>query len=381
MARLRLLPVWIVLLLSFPPLPLPVTAHAADPSPAAASPVPPPAVDNGPTVLDSVPSVAEKVDRSHDYVGREFERSVTWFDDLFGDSDYEGPVTKGNILLWGNEVRWENGAGVKYHPFLRGRIHLPKLSRKIKVAISEENREEAASPNPSEPGTPTAYAYREAVTLRAVNTELRYYLLDSKEGYAFLAAGTRLTWPPETFVRGRILRRFLLRDNSFLSPSATPFWQDRIGFGATPQLEFGVPFLGDHLFLWTNSATFYANRAGIPWGSEVSFIRALAPTTVVALDLGARGSTKPEPFPDQYAMITNRYRVRVRYRRPILRPWLFVELAPEAGWKKDGDGPRLFVPAFTFRLDLSTEGYRPSPPQPAHGAVPPAVAPGEAAPR
>jgi hypothetical protein len=191
-----------------------------------------------------------------------------------------------------------------------------------------------------------------------VNTELRYYAQDTKAGYAFLAVGSRFVWLPETFVRARFLWRHLLVDNTFITPSVTPFWQDHIGFGVTPQLDIGHPFAHDYIFLWSNSATLYKKRSGFLWGTEVSLSRILSPVTAIAFAVGANGSTKPGADADRFNMAANNYKATFRYRRNFYRPWLFLELIPEANWARVEAAGREVIPAFTVRLEINSEGPR-----------------------
>jgi hypothetical protein len=224
--------------------------------------------------------------------------------------------------------------------------------------IFQENREEAVAPVPSDPGTPVVNTPTTANALRAVNTELRYYAHDTKAGYAFLAAGSRFVWLPETFVRARFLWRRPLADNTFISPSVTPFWQDHIGFGVTPQLDFGHQFPHKYIFLWTNSATVFEKKPGLRWGTEVSLSRILSPASAIAFAVGANGSTRPSVVADRFNMAANNYKATVRYRRNIYRPWLFLELIPEANWMRDEAAGREFIPAFTVRLEINSLGAR-----------------------
>jgi len=147
-------------------------------------------------------------------------------------------------------------------------------------------------------------------------------------------------------------------DNTFISPSVTPFWQDHIGFGATPQLDFGHPFAQDYVFLWTNSATVFEKRPGLLWGAEVSLSRILSPVTAIAFAVGANGSTRPSVVADRFNLAANNYRVSIKYRRNIHRPWLFLELIPETNWRRDEGAGREFIPAFTVRVEMNSLGSR-----------------------
>jgi hypothetical protein len=165
-------------------------------------------------------------------------------------------------------------------------------------------------------------------------------------------------WPPETFVRARFLTRRSLVDNTYISPSATVFWQDHLGFGVTPQLEFGHPFAHQYIFVWGNSATAYRNRSGFLWGTQVSLSKILSPVTAIALAVGASGATRPSLLADRFNLAANNYNISFKYRRRFYRPWLFVELVPETNWRRNETGGRDIVPAITLRLEINSEGRR-----------------------
>ncbi|HEY5995428.1 MAG TPA: hypothetical protein VIU29_00320 [Candidatus Deferrimicrobiaceae bacterium] len=312
-----------------------------------------------PAFAEEAPADREGIiDRSHAFLDREINDTVDWFDDLFGESDKPDHPMHENYLKWSNDLRAEKGEGIRYRTSLRARIRLPKFQDRLRLVILEENRDEAVAPIPSDPGTPAVNTPARSNSFRAANTELRYYARDSDAGSIFLAAGSRFVWPPNTFVRGRFLWRHRLSDNTLIVPSATPFWQDHIGFGITPQLDIGHPLPQDHHFLWTNSVTAFAKRPGFLWGSEVSVSRILSPISAIAYSVGASGATRPGADTNGFGMGANNYRTAVRYRRTIYRPWLFFELIPETNWRRDDAGGREFVPAFTVRLEMNSLGSR-----------------------
>lgn len=346
---LRFLPLCLILALAVGPVP---ASGEGIPAGSRANPV------HADPPRESLFAEGGRLDRSHAFLDRKFNAAVGWFDGLFGYPAGPDPEMTGNGLKWTNDLRVDEDEGFHYKPSLRARIRLPIFRKRMHLVILEESRDEAIAPVPVDPGTPVVNTPTRSNSLRAVNTELRYYARDSKAGYAFLAAGSRFAWPPETFVRTRFLRRFLLEDNTVTSPSITLFWQDHIGFGATPQLDVGHPFGREHFLLWTNSATFYGKVPGFLWGAEVSLARILSPSSAVALSLGANGSSRPNETEPRFGLGTNRYRAAVKYRRTFHRPWLFLELVPETVWRRDGDGGREFSPAFTARVEVNSAGTR-----------------------
>ena len=318
----------------------------------------PPVPENVTPATEAIPANDGYIDRSHAYFDRKINRVVSWFDGLFADKARQDTEKSDIKLKWSNELRAEEGENVKFHSALRAHLRLPRFQKRIKLVIIEETREEAVTPVPIEPGTPIANTPTQTNSLRALNTELRYYAHETKTAYAFLAVGSRFVWLPETFVRSRLLWRHPLGDNSFISPSVTPFWQDHLGFGVTPQLDFGHLFPRDHVFLWANSATFFKNRPGFLWGSEVSLSRILSPVTAIAVSVGANGATRPSLVADRFNLAANNYKVSGKYRRNIYRPWLFLELVPETNWRREETGKREFIPAFTVRLEINSAGPR-----------------------
>jgi hypothetical protein len=349
MAGLRLLPGLIVLVLG-----LNLVSAFGEEIPPGQPPVP----ENVQPAKSALSANEGFIDRSHAYIDQKINGVVAWFDGLFGVPHERDAVMAKNSMKWSNELRVEKGENLRYRSSLRAHLSLPKLEKRIKLVIVQENSEDAVAPVPIEPGTPVVNTPTKANSLRAVNTELRYYAHDTKAGYVFLAAGTRFVWLPETFVRARFLRRHLLSDNTFISPSVTPFWQDHIGFGVTPQLDFGHPFPRDHIFLWTNSATVFEKKSGFLWGTEVSLSRILSPVTAIAIAVGANGSTRASAVTDNFKMAANNYRVSLRYRRSIFRPWFFLEMVPETNWRRKESGGREFIPAFTVRVEINTLGSR-----------------------
>jgi hypothetical protein len=318
----------------------------------------PPVPENVKPAKEAISADEGYIDQSHAYIDRKIYGVATWFDDLFGDTAVRDEKKADIKLQWSNELRVEKGEGLKYLNSFHAHLRLPKFEKRLRLVIMEDTSKDAFAPIPSDPGTPVANTPTQTNSLRAANSELRYYVHETKTRYAFLAVGSRFVWLPETFARARILWRHNLLDKTFISPSVTPFWQDHIGFGVTPQLDFGRPFARDYIFLWTNSATVYKNRSGFLWGSEVSLSRILSPVTAIAVAVGATGSTRPSAFGDRFNMGVNNYKVAVKYRRSIYRPWLFLELIPETNWRLDVTGERKIIPAFTVRLEINSAGPR-----------------------
>ena len=367
MVALRFLPGLIVLVFGF----YGVSAFGEE-IPAGQAPVPdnvapaavaipvaqPPVPDNVAPAAVAIPVDNGYIDRSHEFVGVETYKIISWFDGLFSKTSARETRKAKIKLKWTNELRAEKGAGVQLRSPFSATVHLPHMEKRLKLVIMEEARKETVDTIPGDPGTPVVNSPSQPNPLRAVHTELRFYAKDTKAGYAFLAVGSRFVWTPEVFVRARFLWRLSLGDNSFLSPSVTPFWQDYLGIGVTPQLDFVRPFGHDYIFQWSNSATVFEKRLGVLWGTEVSLSRIFSPVHAASFAVGANGATHPTEIEDRFGLVANNYKVSAKYRRKIYRPWLFLELVPETNWRRNATGGREIIPAFTVRLEINSEGHR-----------------------
>ena len=125
------------------------------------------------------------------------------FDGLFGDTAVREEKKADIKLRWSNELRVEKGEGLKYRNSFRTHVHLPKFEKKLRLVIMEDTSTDAVAPIPSDPGTPIANTPTQTNSLRAANTELRYYVHETNTGYAFLTENRLgLHRPPGNKLRG-----------------------------------------------------------------------------------------------------------------------------------------------------------------------------------
>ncbi len=77
----------------------------------------------------------------------------------------------------------------------------------------------------------------------------------------------------------------------------------------------------------------------------MSLFDRLSPTVVAGLEGSARGETFPKND-------VRRYRLVARVRTNFLRPWLFLEAAPELYWPREESGKFTRQRATTLRLEI-----------------------------
>jgi hypothetical protein len=287
------------------------------------------------------------VDRTHAYLERSILNRVVWFDDFFGNVKTEDVRRPEFLLRWRNTVRWDEGGRFKFLTTARVSLRLPKISERLHLVVSGETEAEPAPGLPEDPGIPGFD--RTLQNTRLVNTELRYVILKRPDVDLFFGAGIRVKLPVESFVRGRFLYTKRLGEFSMARFGETVFWKDSIGFGETTEVVLERQLGPKTLLRWANSGTLAQESRGLEWGSELSALRELSPLSAISLAGGVFGSTRP-------VAVIDSYKIYSRYRRNILRSWLFFELEPEISWPRNAAGAYTSAMAFTFRVEVVFQG-------------------------
>jgi hypothetical protein len=242
-------------------------------------------------------------------------------------------------------VRVEERQSPKFRTSLRANLRLPKLSRKLKLVISGENKPDPTAVLPSDPGSPGFNPQAPGTSVKQFNTELRYEFLQTEKSYFFAGAGVRLTLPVGVFARVRYQYNLPFREDNYFRFAVTPFWKNEDGFGETTEFSLERRIRPGVLVGWANSGTISEITPGLEWGTAFSLSDQLSPRSAVSPSVGMSGQTRP------HTVVSN-YRIGVKYRRNDLRPWFFWELEPEVNWPRDDRGARKPVYATTFRVEI-----------------------------
>lgn len=296
---------------------------------------------------DKAAAAGKAVDQTHAYLERGILERVIRFDEFFGSVKTEESRQPGYLLRWRNSLRWDEGGEFKYRTSVRLHVRLPQIGRRLGLIISGENEAEPSPGLPEDPGNPGFD--RTLQNTRLVNAELRYTVLRKPTSNLFLGAGVRLVIPLEEFVRTRFQYTHPLGPDSLVRFAETLFWKDRDGVGETTEIALERRLDPRTLLRWANSGTLSHVSKGLEWGTELSLLREFSARSALSLGGGVFGDTR------QPAWVEN-YRVFTRYRRNVLRPWLFIELEPEISWPRKEGGGYPPAHALTFRADVALQG-------------------------
>jgi hypothetical protein len=320
----------------------PVTAEPTVPAASTAAEAAETDPDNGQTTFGTA------VDETHAGLERNILEQVIRLDSFFGNFKTGNQPKAEYQLRWRNSLRVEQGGQVKAGATLRANLRLSRINERLRLVVSGENEPVPFSSSlPEDPGSP-GYD-RSSPTTRMANTELRYDLVQTPSMYIFLGAGVRFSIPPEPFLRSRFQYSYKIGDASLVRVSETLFVKKYDVLGETTELNLERLLDRITLLRWANTGTLSSEIKGMEWGSELSLIRELSPSSGITLTAGAYGNTAVNDWVDSYRILS-------RYRQSFLRSWLFYELEPEVSWPRRGDGNFTSTYAFTVRLEIVFQG-------------------------
>lgn len=287
------------------------------------------------------------MDATHASIEQSILDRVIWFDEFFGRVRAEETRPPEYLLRLTQAARFEEGGEVLSRTAIRANLRLPKIGRRLRLVVAGESDVDPAARLPEDPGTPAVDRTTPSTRLR--NAEIQYWVLQRPSANLFLGAGFRLRIPPEAFVRTRLQYTHRLSAVSLVRFGETLFLRDPDGFGQTTEVDLERVFGPKTLLRWANAGTVSQKSEGLEWATELSLQRQLTPGSAVTLAGAANGDTRPSAQAEIYRIFT-------RYRRNVLRPWLFLEFEPEIFWRRNDGGGHPAALAFTFRVEVLFQG-------------------------
>ncbi|MBP2688877.1 MAG: hypothetical protein H6R41_946 [Deltaproteobacteria bacterium] len=339
------------------------TANVADPeAPAATDNV---AIPEAPAVTDNVakskaPVATDNVakpkapvatdngwlDRSHSWIEEGMFDTVVWFDRFFGDERVVIAERPEAYLRWKSEFRWDEAEHASFRSSVRAGVRLPRLQNQWHLVFTSESRGDPNAVIPEDPGNP---GLDPGSQVRTSSTELVYDVFRTQRSVLDAGVGVQVKIPPNAFVRTRFQHARPLAFKILGRLTVTAYWDARIGFGESNQVDIERWLAPPTLLRWSNSFTIEENGYGWAWGTDLSLLHKFSPKSAITFSGGASGSTQP-------VLIAQNYRVLARYRRNVWRKWLFLEGEPEVHWPRMEDGSRKPVWSATLRAEVLFTG-------------------------
>ncbi len=241
--------------------------------------------------------------RSHQAITEGLQDSTRWLDRFFGDERIEEDAR--SELRLGLTTSFLEGEGVQFGTRLRGRVNLPRISRRFQLLFEGEPDENDPTGLRSETGS----------------SALRLLVRSAPARQLSFAAGFRGGLKdPHLFIRTRLTR--LYQDGLWvhrLTPAVT--WIADDDWEAYLRHDLERTFAGRYFFRTTTKPKWRDKENGLRLEQNFTWIRRLSLLRYVAFDwLNDFYSERDEKLEVSH--------LRVRYRRAVWYDKLFLEIAP-----------------------------------------------------
>ena len=249
------------------------------------------------------------VDTSHAYATNQAQVLTEWMDNFFGDPNYD--LEKAESLLrleWTNA--WDEKDNYNTKIRLRGKLQMPRVSKRLNLVFSGEDGDKLGDDRDHD----------DRVGLLFKMNERKRSRVDLTMGISELRPGIRYR------NQGPINEHYSYRFTQRLQ------WEDSEGFFTTGQLNLDHAVSTSKLARWSNRIRYGEETEGAEWRSVLSLReRRKAPRKKHQLVVSYFGSVNGYTDPSYIRT----YRLGMLFRRQFYRPFLFVELEPSYGFRKD----------------------------------------------
>jgi hypothetical protein len=254
------------------------------------------------------------VDTSHNYATDQAQALTQWMDDYFGEPNYELEQAE-SLLRLNLTTDWDEEDGTNYQARLRGKIQLPKVSRRLNLVFSDIEGDELE--------------FDEESRRLDDNIGLIYEVSEGARSRVDLTMG--LKW---FGLRPGLRYRFQNSINDLTSYRLTQRvqWESDEGFYSTSQAELNR-VLGENTILRSVNRVVYGEETdGVEWVTRLSlFQRTQTRKRKHRLGINYFGAINGVTDPESYV---KNYRLGVLYRRQVYRKFLFLELEPAYNYRK-----------------------------------------------
>ena len=257
----------------------------------------------------------DRLDSTHRFVVRHADNIAEWVDGFFGDLETEETAPYSTIRLR-LENEWDEDYGNDFKVSLRGKVHLPKLNKRLSLLFSDSDEETSAddlATNKREDSDDVALQYNVS--------EKDYSRFDIK-------AGIRSNGNPKGAIKYRYKRPITEKLAGRFSEEVR--YRGGDGFGSRTRFQLDRIVSEDKVLRWINRVDWEEEESGIDWGSSVSLDRRIAEDKAFSYYVSIDGNTQPLGRVENYGL-------GLRYRQSFYKPWLFFEVQPYYQWRKDID--------------------------------------------
>lgn len=279
------------------------------------------------------PMLLKSAEKTHIAVSNSLERLARNIDAFFAAEQafHESTRSYARVRI---DTKLDQDFQLGFDGDVRVKIDLPRTERKLKLLIESDDATRTGTPERLNE-TPIDVVRRQdyLLSIERVNEVNKWDVRP--------AAGIKLRWVPDPFVRLRATRYHQL-DVWLLRTSASTFWFTSDGFGANSTLDLDRPVGESMFFRGTTVLRWQENDQFLTAEQQLSLYHRLDPKRYLVYQVGARANQDPD-WAMQY------YFVSVHYRKNVYKNWLFFEFIPQIDYQVEKDFEAL--PSITFRIE------------------------------
>ncbi len=276
------------------------------------------------------------VDSSHSYATEQAQALTEWMDAYFGEPNYDLESAE-SLLRLDFTTKWDQDDGINNNIRLRGKLQLPRVSKRLNLVFNDESGDEIDLDDTSERKLDDSVG-------------LLYEVSQSKRSRFDLTLG--INWNK---LRPGVRYRFQdsLGDLSSYRLTQRLQYDNKEGGYATSQVELNRVLGPNQVLRWNTKGVYGEETKGVEWLTRLSLFQRQK-TVRRKRELGIsyfgaiNGFTDPE--------YVKNYKVGVLFRRQIYRKYLFLELEPAYNYRKqDSEDKRQFAWSVALRLQFALE--------------------------
>ncbi len=305
----------------------PVSSEALEDTLGASEPAVP-----DPNEFEEQPAV-NWVDDSHAYMTNQAQSLTEWMDEFFGDPEYN--LEQAESLLRLELIDdWETEDGHDFKIRLRGKVQLPKISRRLNLVFSgEESDLDDEEDRRVDDEIGLQYEVREGSRSR----------LDLTMGISGSKPKPGIKYRNEGPIDDKHSYRFIERVQ----------YSDKEKFFTITQGDLNRVIDDNNVLRWSNRAIWGERTDGVEWRTRLSLRQRLDPEARRPIALNYFAAISGETEPSSYV---KNYRLGVLWRRQVYRDYLFVELEPAYNYRrKEFEEHRRSVWSMVVRLEIALQ--------------------------
>ncbi len=250
-------------------------------------------------------------------------QATRWFDQLFGKT----------YRFNEDEVSGRVSVGLEYNQFehfsTRSRLHvrapLKNLNNRFNIFLGKVDEEAYISDTqPSLPGS-----FHDGIFGEDESWLLGLGYRQSKHKNKGFRYSVGLKLPLDPYVKVRYHYNKPFNEKQYMRFRQTFFWRTERGFGTTSRLNLLQHTKSGDLLRWDTSLTIAEKEIdGMKWYSGATLYHRLHDEHALSIQAFINGETDEEVNVRDYGL-------RLIWRRPIGREWLYIEVSPSITWPRE----------------------------------------------